>query len=76
MAESEPVKTKEVLSDSKWICAMMEELKSIEKNKNWEIVDFIQGKSLIGVKWMYKVKENPKGEDVKHKTILVAKEFL
>lgn len=32
VAESEPVKTKEVLSDPKCICVMKEELESIEKN--------------------------------------------
>ncbi|CAI8586343.1 unnamed protein product [Vicia faba] len=32
MAESEPVNEEEALSDPKWICAMKEELESIEKN--------------------------------------------
>ncbi|KAI5441954.1 hypothetical protein KIW84_011132 [Lathyrus oleraceus] len=32
MAESEPVNEEEALSDPKWICAMKDELESIEKN--------------------------------------------
>lgn len=68
MAKSELVKTKEALSDPKWICAIKEALKSIEKNKTWELVDLPQGKKSIGVRWVYKVKENPKCEIVKHKT--------
>lgn len=65
MAEFEPIKTKEVLSDPKWICAMKEEL-----------VDLPHGKKPIGVKWVYKVKSNPKEEVVKHKARLVVKGFL
>lgn len=37
MAESEPVKMEEALSDPKWIYAMKEELESIEKNNTWEL---------------------------------------
>ncbi|KAI5434094.1 hypothetical protein KIW84_021092 [Lathyrus oleraceus] len=60
MAESEPVNEEEALSDPKWICSMKEELESIEKNGTWELVDLPLGKKLIGVRWVYKVKENPK----------------
>lgn len=76
MAGSESVKIEEDLSDPKWICDMKEGKESIEKNKTWELVDFPQGKNPIGVKWMYKVKANPKGEVVKHKARLIAKEFF
>lgn len=55
---------------------MNEEVKSIEKNKTWELVDLPQEKKLIGVRWVYKVKENLKGEVIKHMTILLAKGFL
>lgn len=67
MTEFEPVKVKEALSDSKLICTMKEELKSIEKNKTWEIVDLPKGKKSVGVIQVYKVKENPKDEIIKHK---------
>jgi len=76
MAESEPVNEEEALSDPKWICAMKEELESIEKNGTWELVDLPLGKKSIGVRWVYKVKANPKGEVIKHKARLMAKEFL
>ena len=35
-----------------------------------------QGKKAINVKWVYKVKMNPKGELTRHKSRLVAKGFL
>jgi hypothetical protein len=40
------------------------------------LVDLQLGKKPIGVRWVYKVKANPKGEVIKHKTRLVGKGFL
>lgn len=48
-------------------------MKLIEKNKTWELVDLPEGKKPIGVRWMFKVKANPKGEIIKHKSRLVVK---
>ncbi|RDY04995.1 hypothetical protein CR513_11210, partial [Mucuna pruriens] len=39
----------------------------------WELVDPPPNKKPIALKWVYKVKFNPKGEVVKHKAKLVAK---
>ena len=75
MAKSESVSPKKALSDPKWACAMKEELKSIEKNNTWDLVNLPERKNLIGVRWVYKVKENLKGGIVKHKARLVAKGF-
>lgn len=58
MTESKPVKIEEALNDRKWICGMKEELKSIEKNKTWELVNLPQEKKPIGVKLVYNVKAN------------------
>ena len=60
MAESELVKTKGALSDPKWICAMKEELESVENKNTWDLVDLPDGKNPIGVKWVFKVKANPR----------------
>ncbi|XP_050919399.1 uncharacterized mitochondrial protein AtMg00820-like [Lathyrus oleraceus] len=76
MAESEPVNMEEALSDPKWMSAMKDELESIKKNNTWMLVDLPKGKKAIGVKWVFKVKANPKGEIIKHKARLVAKGFL
>lgn len=76
MVEFEHVNMEDALSDSKWICAMKEELESIEKNKTWEFIDLLYRKKPIGVRWVFKVKENPMGEIIKHKAKLVAKRFL
>lgn len=76
MVESEPVKLDEALSDLKWICAMKEELQSINKNKTWELVYLPQGKKPIDIKCLYRVKASLKVEIIKHKIILVAKQFF
>ena len=34
-----------------WVKAMEEEIKMIEKNNTWELVDCPYGKDIIGVKW-------------------------
>jgi len=38
---------------------MEEEVKMIEKNNTWELVNCSQGKDIIGLKWVYKTKLNP-----------------
>jgi hypothetical protein len=44
-----------------WVKAMQDEIKMIEKNNTWELVDCPHGKDIIGVKWVYKTKLNPDG---------------
>ena len=67
---------KEALSDPKWICAMMEEMESIGKHKNLELVNLLEGRKPIGVRWVFKVKKNPKGEMVKYKAQLFSNGIL
>ena len=75
-ADVEPVNAAEALKDLKWMKAMDEELKSIEVNNTWSLVELPQNKKEIDVKWVYKVKLNPKGEVTRHKAGLVAKGFF
>lgn len=41
----------------KWIEAMDEEIDSLEKNQTWELVHRLEGKKLVGCKWIYKKNE-------------------
>ena len=72
----QPINVEEALQEPQWIQAMKEELSSIKKNHTWDLVNLPKGKRPIEVKWVFKVKKNPKGEVVKHKARLVAKGFL
>lgn len=55
---------------------MLDELRSIEKNNTWELVELPKQKKTIDVKWVYKTMIKPNGEEAKYKAILVAREFL
>lgn len=56
--------------------AMRKEINSIEKNQTWELVNPLQDKKPIALKWVYKVKVNTEQEVVKYKARLVAKCFF
>ncbi|KAK2456889.1 putative mitochondrial protein [Trifolium repens] len=76
IAELEPITLYEALNDSNWLKAMKEELKSIEKNNTWVLMDKAVNKRPIDVKWVFKLKMKPNGEIAKYKARLVAKGFL
>ncbi|RDY14617.1 Copia protein, partial [Mucuna pruriens] len=76
IVEAEPIEFEKGMIEEKWLKAMKDEINSIEKNQTWELVDPPSNKKLIPLKWVYKVKVNPRGEVVKNKARLVAKGFL
>ncbi|RVW21205.1 Retrovirus-related Pol polyprotein from transposon RE1 [Vitis vinifera] len=65
----------EAEKDDKWIEAMKEELRMIEKNDTWELVDSPQHRKVIGVKWVYRTKLNADGSVNKYKARLVVKGY-
>ncbi|WVZ15253.1 hypothetical protein V8G54_012819 [Vigna mungo] len=75
VAVMEPGGYEEAATDKKWINAMEEELKMIEKNQTWELVDRPSHKKVIGVKWVYRTKFNPDGSVNKYKARLVVKGY-
>mgnify|MGYP004610905809 CR=1 FL=1 len=71
----EPTKYEEAAKENAWVKAMDEEIRMIEKNKTWKLVDKPQNKEIIGLKWVYKVKYNEDGSIQKYKARLVAKGY-
>ena len=55
---------------------MLEEMKAIEENETWQLVDPPPGCRPISLKWVYKVKRDELGAIVKHKARLVARGFV
>ena len=55
---------------------MLEEMKAIEENDTWELIDPPLGCHPISLKWVYKVKCDELGAIVKHKARLVARGFV
>ncbi|KAE8683276.1 TMV resistance protein N-like [Hibiscus syriacus] len=74
-ADCEPVSFQEAVQEKKWRDAMDEEIKAIEKNDTWKLTSLPKGHKAIGVKWVYKTKQNAKGEIERHKARLVAKGY-
>ncbi|RVW76011.1 Retrovirus-related Pol polyprotein from transposon RE1 [Vitis vinifera] len=51
-----PMSNYEALADRRWKAAMNEEMKSLQKNETWELVECPSGKKLVGCRWIYAVK--------------------
>ncbi|KAL6344121.1 hypothetical protein AAG906_029789 [Vitis piasezkii] len=62
--------------NANWRLAMNNEIKSIEKNQTWTLIELPAGAKKIGVKWVYKTKYNEHGNIDKYKACLVAKGIL
>ena len=72
----EPTNVDEAKAVKEWRAAMLEEMDSIEHNKTWSLVDLPAGHRAIGLKWVYKLKRDGKGDITKHKAGLVAKGYV
>ena len=62
--------------EANWRRVMLEEMKAIEDNGTWELVDPPVGYMPIGLKWVYKVKRDEHGAIVKYKAQLIACGFV
>ncbi|KAL0541702.1 hypothetical protein IC582_021757 [Cucumis melo] len=73
--DSEPLNFEEASQNDKWKIAMDEEIKAIKKNDTWKLSTLPNGKKAVGVKWVFKIKRNEKGEVERYKARLVAKGY-
>ncbi|CAI7754210.1 unnamed protein product [Closterium sp. NIES-54] len=74
----EPATLKEALESSdaeEWKKAMDSELKSIEENGTWELVELPEGRKAITSKWLFKIKSDTNGNIERYKSRLVAKGY-
>ncbi|KAJ0448763.1 putative RNA-directed DNA polymerase [Helianthus annuus] len=71
----EPISFKEAAESCEWQKAMQSELQAIAKNKTWELVSLPPGKNVVGVKWVFKVKQGEDAKGIKYKARLVAKGY-
>lgn len=71
----EPNSYSQAIKYKNWCKAMENELKALEENKTWEIVELLQRKKAIGNKWVYKAKFNSDETLERYKARLIAKGY-
>ncbi|RVW28117.1 Retrovirus-related Pol polyprotein from transposon RE1 [Vitis vinifera] len=67
-----PNSVQEALADPRWKAAMNEEMKSLQKNETWELVECPPGKKPVGCHWIYTVKYKADGSIERFKARLDA----
>jgi hypothetical protein len=75
-AGEEPATFEEAMRDVNWKKVMLDEMGSIEQNQTWTLVSLPPGHKAIGLKWIFKLKRDEKGEIIKHKARLVARGYV
>ena len=72
---TEPSSFEEAVEDPAWVDAMVEEYDSIVRNSAWEIFPRLEGKLVVGSRWIYKVKQAPDGSVEKYEARFFAQGF-
>ena len=72
---TEPYSFEEATQEPTWVDAMVEEYDSIVRNNVWEIVPRLVGKSVVGSRWIYKVKKATNGSVENYKARFLARGF-
>ncbi|MFS8035191.1 putative RNA-directed DNA polymerase [Helianthus anomalus] len=72
---AEPRSYSEAVRDPNWVSAMNDEIEALNRNGTWDLVHLPKGRSLVGCKWIYKIKYKSSGEVERFKARLVAKGY-
>ncbi|RDY03167.1 hypothetical protein CR513_13274, partial [Mucuna pruriens] len=78
LTKDDPINFCQVMQSSnsqKCIDAMKDKMKSMQDNDIWNLVKLLEGVKPIGCKWIFKTKNDSKGNIKKYKAHLVAKGF-
>lgn len=70
-----PKGRQDVMLVPEWREALLEELRALEKNDTWEVIQLPKRKKTVGCKWIFTVKYKADGTLDRNKTRLVAKGF-
>ena len=70
-----PGTIEDALAVPEWKNAVLEEMRALEKNDTWSLVELPQGKGVIECKPVFTIKVRPNGSIERYKAQLVAKGF-
>ncbi|KAK8956512.1 hypothetical protein KSP39_PZI000036 [Platanthera zijinensis] len=70
-----PTSYTEAIKEEKWKDAMNQEMSMITKNQTWDLVVRPKNESILGLKWLYRIKVKEDGTVDKYKARLVAKGY-
>lgn len=70
-----PKTVHEAFSYPGWRAALIEEMKALDDNGTWSLVNSPTGKKAIGCKWVFAINVNPDGSVARLKVCLVAKGY-
>lgn len=62
-------------NNEKWKTTMEEEMDSLAKNNTCDLVKLSEGRSVVGCKWVFKLKRKVDGTIERYKARLVAKGY-
>ena len=74
LSHFEPTKVEEALQDEIWVKEMHDELLQFQRNDVWTLVPRLEGKHIIGTKWIFRNKTDEKGNVIRNKAWLELKD--
>ncbi|KAI3758171.1 hypothetical protein L6452_05723 [Arctium lappa] len=75
LSKFEPKRVSEALADPEWVVSMQEELNQFDALQVWRLVPKPKDKTIIGTKWVFKIKKDEDGTIIRNKARLVAKGY-
>lgn len=75
LSHCEPKSVNQALKVPKWNVAMQHEYSAFMSNHTWDLCPLPTNRSVIGCKWVIRIKENANGSINRYKARLVAKGF-
>ena len=73
--DTKPRNIEEAMRIPEWRQAVLEEIRALQSNETWRIVDLPPGKQTVDYKWLFTIKYRADGSVERHKARLVARGF-
>lgn len=71
-----PEKFEDAVKHHVWLTSMQEKIESIQSNDTWTLTSKPEGKEIVGLKWIYRIRIEETGKIQTYKSRLVAKGYV